>query len=121
MKKIFTLSILLLSFLAVSAQDCRKNSVDHSRVIVGTTGKPSAALKAGLFNARFDLQANEIALIAGKPCTQAYYAVYDENYRFITCGTASMIKEGEVKIVKVDRPADKCRVVLSVSPYIVHQ
>lgn len=118
MKKIFTLSALLLSFLAVSAQDCMKTSVDHSRVIVGGSAKPSKAVYCGLFNARFDLGQNEIALIAGQPCTQAYYIVYDEEYRFIACGTASMIKEGEVKIVKVDRPADKCRVVLSVTPFI---
>lgn len=120
MKKLFTLSFLLLS-LAASAQVCRTPSVDHSRVIIGATDSLSTAVKAGLFNARFEVQRYEIAIIAGQPCIQAYYAVYDEDYRLITCGKVAKIKEGEYDIVKVGRPPEKCRVVLSVTPFIAHQ
>lgn len=117
MKTIITLSFLLLAMTA-GAQVCRTTATDHSRVIIGATGKPSAALIAGLFNARFDLGQNEIALIAGHPCVQAYYAVYDEDYHFITCGAVAKVKEGEYDIVKVGRPAEKCHVMLSVTPFI---
>lgn len=121
MKKLFTLSFLLFS-LAASAQVCRTPATDHSRVIIGATDSLSTAVKAGLFNARFDVQRNEIALVAGQPCTAAYYAVYDEDYRVvIACGVFTKLKAGEVEIVKVGRPAEKCRVVVSGSKSVAKQ
>lgn len=115
MKTIITLSFLLLA-LSASSQVCRTPQVDHSRVIIGGSLHTSPAVFAGLFNARFEVQRNEIALIAGQPCVQAYYAVYDEDYRLITCGKVAKVKAGEYDIVKVGRLAEKCRVVFSVSP-----
>ena len=118
MKTICTLSFLLLSCMAASAQVCRAPQVDHSRVIIGGSTHTSNAVFAGLFNARFEVQRNEIAFIAGQPCISAYYAVYDENYRLIACGKVAILKEGGVQIVKVGRPAEKCRVSFSSSPLI---
>lgn len=103
------------------AQVCRTPQVDHSRVIIGATDSLSTAVKAGLFNARFDVNRNEIAIIAGQPCIQAYYAVYDEDYRLITCGKVAKVKAGEYDIVKVGRPAEKCHVTFSSDPLIAHQ
>jgi len=117
MKKLFTLSFLFLAITA-SAQVCRTPQIDHSRVIIGGSAHTSPAVFAGLFNARFDVQRNEIALIAGQPCISAYYVIYDEDYRLITCGKVAILDEGEVKIVKVGRPAEKCRLVFSSAPLI---
>lgn len=120
MKRIFTLSAFLLSCLFASAQVCETRT-DNSRVIVGLTEVNSPAVHAGLHNARFDVQSNQIALVAGHPCVSAYYAIYDENYRLITCGVFSKMRAGEIEIVKVGRPADKCRVVVSGSPLIAQK
>lgn len=117
MKKLFTLSFLLLA-LSASSQVCRTPAVDHSRVIIGVSTHTSPSVFAGLFNARFNVQRNEIAFIAGRPCISAYYAVYDEDYRLITCGKVAILNEGGVQIVKVGRPAEKCRVVFSLTPLI---
>lgn len=119
MKKLFTLSFILLA-LSASSQVCRTPAMDHSRVIVGGSLHTSHAVFAGLFNARFEVQRNEIALIAGQPCISAYYAIYDEDYRLITCGKVAKVKAGEYDIVKVGRPADRCRVVFSSTSLIAH-
>lgn len=116
MKRIFTLSFFILAGLMASAQ-CQ-TQVDHSRVIIGGSLHTSPAVFAGLFNARFEVQRNEIALIAGQPCISAYYAIYDEDYRLIACGKVVKVKAGEYDIVKVGRPAEKCRVVFSSTPLI---
>ena len=119
MKRIFTLSTLLLAGFFAQAQ-CQ-TKVDHSRVVVGNA-TPTAEVYDGLFEAKYRLQEGQIALVAGQPCTAAYYAVYDEEYRVvIACGVFSKLKAGEVEIVKVGRPAEKCHVVVSVSPSIVKQ
>lgn len=116
MKKLFTLSAILLAGLMAQAQ-C-ETKVDHSRVIVGNV-TPTTEVYDGLFEAKYRLQEGQIALVAGQPCSAAYYTVYDEEYRVvIACGVFSKLKAGEVEIVKVGRPAEKCRVVFSETPLI---
>lgn len=118
MKRIFTLSAFLLAGLLAQAQ-CQTN-VDHSRVIVGNI-TPTAEVYDGLFEAKYRLQDNQIALVAGQPCTAAYYVIYDSCGRVLRCGKVAMLKAGQVEYVKTGQPAEKCRVELSVTPYIVHQ
>ena len=115
MKRIFTLSIFLLAGIFAQAQ-CQ-TKVDHSRVIVGNV-TPTAEVYDGLFEAKYRLQDNQIALVAGQNCTAAYYAIYDEDYRLIICGKVAKIKAGEYDIIKVGRPAEKCHVFFSQTPLI---
>lgn len=115
MKKLFTLSFLLLPFLA-SAQV----KTDVSRVIVGAVTMVSPELSAGLKQARYKVGDYQIALISARPFTSCFYVIYDLSGRVVSSGKFVKRYAGEMEIKNVYALASECRVVLSDKPLIAN-
>lgn len=116
MKKLLILSALLHCGLLTSAQKCTP-VIDNSRLIVGITEHPSAAVYDGLFNARYDVRrrAGQIVLIAGKDLISVHYEIYNTAGQLMADGELNM-KAGEYELLNVGVRLDSCRFVFSPSP-----
>lgn len=106
MKKLFTLSALILSCLLAQAQV----KTDCSRVIVGAVTTISPDLAKGLKQARYKLGNYQIALISSKPFTSCYYTIYDLSGRVICSGPFMKRHAGEVQYFNIGVLANECRV-----------
>lgn len=115
MKKLFTLTIVLLSCLLAGAQV----KTDCSRVIVGAVSTVSPDLAKGLKQARYKVGNYQVALVSARPFTSCYYIIYNATGEIVSSGRFVKRYAGEYEIKNVSVLASDCRVQLSDRPIVV--
>ena len=119
MKLIFTLSVMLLAGLAAQAQ-VYKSGLNDKVLLVGVVDTLSPAAADGVFQARISRGANQVALVAARPFTSTYYALFDANNRLLRAGKFAKRLAGDFDIVDLGGRLKKYRIVFSSKPLIAH-
>lgn len=107
MKKIFTLSLLLLAMTAVA------QTQKESAVVIGTTTLAPKHYDF-IYKAYWSTQPNQVALVAGKANVRIYYALVNPAGKIVTTGKYQGEAEGDTQVITL---GDN-RIVFSSTPLI---
>ena len=118
MKKLLTLSLLTLCTLVAGAQSVYKQGLKDKVIVVGLVDTLTQVTSDGLWKARIERTAHQIALVAGHNLTSTYYAIYNADNGFVATGKFVKRASGEYVLIDIGSVPDRYNIVFSSTPLL---